>query len=192
MTHLAEIELERNMKALRAAELPMEVANQGASLAEQVFLFWDAEAADVRVRVLPEPGALATIEAEVTGAPRWFSLTVGLGELSFVAGEVVGLVVAGRAEAPFTTAPFLRAGAGLDERNSRLGEEIEIGQGPGVALRHLTVTRREADGSARYTVLILPLPQESFRFTLTDMRLFVLPADATLQAESPRLGSQAV
>ena len=191
MTHAAEAEMARNLAALRAAPRPMEVVHD-VPLAEYVFLNWDKDEADVRARLVPEEGALVSVEAEVTGAPRWFSLSVALGDQRFAEGEVVGLALSARAGAPFSMAPFLRIGGGPDERNSRFGDAIGIGEADSVAVRLLPLGWREADGVARHAMVILPLPKESFRFTLVNMRLFVLPAGQAQDLAAPALGGQAV
>lgn len=190
MRHRADLEMERDLAALRAAPRPMDLA-EGAPVAHGVYFYWDAQEGEVGARLLDEPGALGTFEVEVRAAPRWLNIALELGGAAFAEGEVLGLALQARAEAPFTTAPYLRTGGASAERSSAIGAPIEVGTAPGTFVRLLTIGWREVMGGDRPAALILPLPHRGCRFTLIDMRLFVLPAGAGVAPDLPALGNAA-
>lgn len=190
MTHPAETAFVRCLAGLRAAPKPIR-AEPGKPVAPQVYLSWDAEQAQVALDVADDPGTLLTMSAEITGTPRWITLSIALGTAEFVVGEVLGLAV--RAEGALVLAPFLRSRRGETMQDTGFGESLSLGMGaqPGVLLHKLTGGDPMV-GPAQFHTLILPLPKHSFRLRLLDLRLFVLPAALGAEPDLPRLGSFAL
>ena len=190
MTHPAELSVMRCLAALRALAKPAR-AEPGKPFVPQVSFWWDAEQAQVALNVTDDPGALLAMSAEITGSPRWISLSIALGKAEFVLGDVLGLAM--RAEGALVLAPFIRSRLGETTQDTGFGESLTFGPEAraGVLLHKLTGGDPMV-GQAQFHTLILPLPKHSFRLRLLDLRLFVLPAALGAEPDLPRLGSFAL
>lgn len=190
MTHPAEQAAARCLAQLRAAPRPIR-PEPGKPIVPQVYLSWDSAQAQVALDVAGDPAALLSLSAEITGTPRWMTLSIALGNFEFLAGEVLGLAL--QATGDLGLAPFVRSRLGQTTQDTGFGESLPAGTDarPAVLLRKLTGGDPMV-GPAQFHTLILPLPRHSFRLRLVDLRLFVLPAALGAEPDLPRLGSFAL
>ena len=190
MTHPAELSAMRCLAALRAAPKPVR-AEPGKAFVPQVYFSWDAEQAQVALNVTDDPGSLLSMAAEITGTPRWITLSIALGSGEFALGEVLGLAI--RAEGELVLAPFMRSRRGETLQDTGFGEGLTLGtQAKTGVLLHKLTGGDPMVGQAQFHTLILPLPKQSFHLRLLDLRLFVLPAALGAEPDLPRLGSFAL
>lgn len=190
MTHPAERAAARCLADLRAAPRPIR-PESGKPVVPQVYFSWDAEQAQVTLDLTEDHSALAAISASITGVPRWINLSIALGVAEFVEGDVLGLAL--RADGIMGLSPLIRSRVGPAMQDTGIGETLtqDPDLRPRVLLRHLTKGDPTV-GPPQYHTLILPLPKESFRLRLIDLRLFVLPAALGASPDLPRLGSFAL
>ena len=189
MTHPAERAAARCVADLRAAPRPLRPVS-GKPVVPQVHFYWDSEQAQVALELAEDPGALVTLSAEITGRPRWITLSIALGNTEFAAGDVLGLAL--RAEGAMTLSPLIRSRRGDAMQDTAFGEilNLDIDPRPCVLLHKLT--GEPMVGPPQFHTLILPLPKDSFRLRLVDLRFFVVPAARQAEPDLPRLGSFAV
>lgn len=190
MTHPAELAASRCLAALRAAPRPLRPLS-GKPVVPQVYFSWDSDQAQVALQLDDDAEALLSLTADITGTPRWNTLSIALGNTEFAEGEVLGLAL--RAEGAGTLTPLIRSRRGETMQDTGFGESLtpSAGPRPGVLLRRLSGGDPMV-GPPQYHTLILPLPRESFRLRLVDLRLFVLPAALGAEPDLPRLGTFAL
>lgn len=149
-----------------------------AEVVPGLYFSWDSDEGQVELDLADEPGALLALQAQVTGAPRWLSMSVVLGEVRLEPAQALGLAAAGWADGPRDILPFLRSRRGDTMGDTHFAEPLRFSDRLGhvAALKGLAAGDA-ATGAELFHTLILPLPQESFRLVLADLRLFVLHRD---------------
>lgn len=189
MRHRAELAAETALAGLGRIQLPLQV-NGRVAIAPQVHLGWDEDEGAAAVTLLPEPGGLIAIKAEVVGAPRWVNLSIGLGEVAFQAGELPGLALDAALTPAGRLSPLLRTEGGGPTVDTVFDEGIALDArlAPRVALRPL----RQGEGILRpagIRWLILPLPCDSFLLRIRALRMFVLDRPGLAALDDQTLGS---
>lgn len=168
------------------------VAEESGLLSPGFYFCWDIANGDVDVVISSVAGSLLRAEVIVTGAPKWFTLNIGIGEGAFTPGDTLGLVVKGSISPAQILFPFVRSIDKGDRHDTRLADPLKLGPVPGtVNLLHTIESHDPLSWAKTFHTLILPLPKQNFSVDLLDMRLFHVEATTGLKADSPTIGSLA-
>ena len=192
MLHPCIVETMNTLDQLRRATIGGK-AGESAHLSYNVYFCWDQQGADVDIALSSQPGHLLTADIALRGTPEWFTLSIGLGSGTFGVGDTLGLAVDLSATAAFDLAPFIRSVDGGKRHDTHLADAARIGNGTvGPALLLHTVDAHEPLAWAgSFHTLIIPLPRQSGKLELRDMRLFHAPAQKGLRLRPRTLASAA-
>ena len=184
MTHPVELHVSQILQSLRPDRFS-EPLVQDVHVVPDVFFGWDETGGSVTGTVSSEPGALLTIETQVSGTPSWVSLNIALGEDNFTEGEVLGLVIEAEGPEDQAFSFFLRSaraqGAPADtEIADRL---VTTGAVNVTTLLHRIDAQDGVAWQPGFHMLVMRLPAHDTRLVIRDMRLFVVPAARGLRPE---------
>jgi hypothetical protein len=177
MTHPTESEAARAIEALRQGRLHSNAEAGRRDLGRGVYTSWDPEGG-VTLSARQDRGTLVSLEAQVSGTPRWNSFNLELGTAAFVPGDILIVVADIEGAAGHRMSAFVRsAGDGRPMSDTHFSDPLE---GSGTrAVRTLLHAVRAHDGLAgapRFHTLVVALPCTDFGLTLHDLRLAVVPA----------------
>jgi len=144
----------------------------GEHLLPGVYFSADLSQSNVKITLQDAEGSLLQATTDVTGTPQWLSLNIELGEGSFAAEEILGLLAETQAEDPFTVWPFIRSFRAGIEYDTPFSEALSFETAPTVStLLHQVALGDPLAEGAGYHTLVLPLSVRSSSFTLRDMRV---------------------
>lgn len=168
-------------------------AEDGGHISPNVYFSWDGAQAEVAIAVQSVPGQLLTAEVTLQGSPRWFALNIGLGAGAFTAGDSFGLVIDAGSTVPFECHGFVRSSKDGETFDTTLAEEIRLAPAGGRSVvLHSIAASDPLVWAGQYHTLIIPLPKQSFRLDLRDLRLVHLDASDAAMAGQRTLTAVAV
>lgn len=154
-------------------------AEEGGHISPEVYFSWDKAQAEVAIALHSGPGQLVSAAVTLKGTPRWFALNIGLGAGAFAAGDRVGLVIDAGSTVAFACHALVRSSKQGETFDTPLAQEIRLTPPGGTqVVLHTLAASDPMVWTAGYHTLILPLPMQSCRFDLRDLRLVHLAADA--------------
>lgn len=151
---------------------------------------WDTANGTVTLNHEAGPENLCRLEAKVAGQPEWLTLNLDLGDGSFEAGAVIGIVADVAGGSDLSLQMFIRTSAEQGGVDTGLTERLPVS----ASRRVVTVlhTVGADDGVAatdRFHTLAIRLPRHDFRLEIHDMHFFILPADKGLRPHAMTLAS---
>ena len=175
MPNPAEDTLSHAVSRLRG-EIRSAPVGSDEPIVEGVTLSWDTEEGDVTVEVTCTADNLLAVSAEVRKAPRWFSLNLDLGRFVLDPGDVLGLVSESSSDQTGTLHMFVRSATDQRFDDTYLREPLPLTFGRKTnCIMHTVDVDEPWIGEPMYHCLVVPLPLNSFRLTLFDLRMFLLP-----------------
>lgn len=159
-----------------------------------LYVSWGGGGGGAKVAVTAPDGALLQIAAEVAGDLEWFTLNLELGSGRLAPGDVLGLALAGSADARLELSGFLLSARLPEGGVGETGFADRLALGPestaGLML-HILATDEAATRAQEFHTLVLHLPRRNFAISLHDLRVFVQPA-GTGYARRPATLAQAL
>lgn len=176
MTHFSEIFTANALLILRNLELRQPVENN-VRLAPEIYFSWDDKRGKVALEMKSSAGHLADIWAKVSGDPRYVSFNISLGECSFNAGDVLGLIVDFEGCAGQTLPLMIRSALNGAMADTPFLDPLVGSEDRAVhTLLHAIRPQEALTGPAKHHTLIFQLPHKDFWLDIRDLRLFVIPA----------------
>lgn len=178
--------------ALRAATSSGKVENN-VHLSSGFYVSWDEEESDAQINYDSPDWAMLTLDWDVSGTPRWFSLNLSLGEGILDSGDIIALVSEGYADTSLALSLTLRSKIEDEVFDVDWDDAVELHPENGIN----TVLRRieigdQIGGRSAYHTLILTLPAQNNAVTLRNLRTFRIPASKGLRCVPETLSSLAV
>ncbi len=190
MTHFAEIFTASAVSILRSSDFSQKLENN-SHIVPDIYFSWDDEGGEVDITLKSINGYMGEIWSKVSGTPGWLSLNLSLGNCSFAAGDVLGLVVE-LEDCPDQNFPaFIRSMREGGAPSDTYLDEILTGSRDRAVrtLLHKVSQHSDMAGAQAYHTLIIPLPLKDFSMNLRDIRLFVIPAARGLDTRPATVGS---
>ncbi|PWE30816.1 hypothetical protein C4N9_03400 [Pararhodobacter marinus] len=149
-------------------------------LVPDLYLSWDDSQGAVQCHRILSEGTLLDLNVMISGEPGWVSLNIELGTASFTPGATLIAILNAQAEGLGTIRPFIRTQgpegweSTPDWRDTAFDWEADMGY-DGVKILPCSV-RDDAPLAIPegFHTLVVPLPTESFRLTLKDLRMVVI------------------
>lgn len=183
MTHSVVAQTSSLLQQLRQATFTG-LAEESRHVSHNVYFCWDKANGAADITVTSVEGGLLSADIAVSGAPDWFTLNIGLGFGAFRAGETLGLALSASSTAQTVLRPFVRSVVAGEGHDTHLTDPIRLALSPGGILLLHTIQPYEALAWAQeFHTLIIPLPKQSFRLDLQDMRLFHATGPAAPSAQ---------
>lgn len=182
MTHFSELFAANTISILRTMSFSQTVENN-KPLLPGVYFSWDTEEGNVDLSLESRTGELFEIWPKVTGKPRWFSLNLSLGDCTFEAGDVIGVIVEFEGAKGETFRFFTRSARGEKMTDTQFEDALKGSEDISVQTVLHTLTGSDAlvQGQGFHT-LILPLPLHDVTLRLRDLRVIVIPASRGLRS----------
>ncbi|MBN8293655.1 hypothetical protein JI664_16910 [Rhodobacter sp. NTK016B] len=149
-------------------------------IVDGVYLSWDDSQGEVQCHRVLSEGALLDLNVMVSGKPGWMSLNFELGTATFTPGVTLIAALSVQAEGMGTIRPFIRSQGPEgwettpDWRDTAFDWEADMSH-DGVKILPCSV-KGEAPLAIPegFHTLVVPLPTETFRLTLKDLRLLAM------------------
>ncbi|RGP35317.1 hypothetical protein [Pseudotabrizicola alkalilacus] len=192
MTHSVIAETTSLLRQLREGSFKC-LAEESKHVSHNVYFCWDKANGSAAITLNSAEGRLLDADIVVTGTPGWFTLNFGLGFGQFQAGDTLGLVWSVQSSLQTNLYPFVRSVVGDDRLDTQLADPIRLTQSPGRTVQLHTIQPQDPLAWAKnFHTLVIPLPKQSFRLDLEDMRLFHAPRATGTVTQTPTLASLAI
>ena len=184
LVHICETNSLALCEQLRAAMANMPgtrrpVANN-EKIVDGVYLSWDDSQAAVQCHWVQSEGALLDLTVMVSGKPGWMSLNFELGTATFTPGATLIAALSVRTEGMGTIRPFIRTQGPEGWETTPDWRDTAFDWEADMSYEGVKILPCEVNSEAPLAIpegfhtLIVPLPTETFRLTLKDLRLLAM------------------